>query len=411
MKKKLVVLFIVCLVMISGQLWSKGDAEAEDGVITLEFFQQKREVIEIFDEIIARFEAANPGIIIEQSHVADSGQVLTSRMATNDVPAILTHWPNSVDYATAAVEDFFVDLTNDPVTNGALPSILESIKLDNGKNYALPISINTQGIFYNVDLFNENNLEIPETWEDFISLCETIKNMGKTALVFPDNTTWTLSQQHRMSLELDLDGYDLIDAIKAGTDDCRTNVELKAMAEKLYDLRAYGQDEPLGTSYEQAVFDFANGKAFMFWQGIWAIPSINSANPDLNYTMFALPALNGRETRVEYGVDLALVIGNTNERQIEAAKKFLAFVATPEIGQYYADIDGSPSAIKGVAFNSEVSRPVVDYVQAGKSFRNIRFKFAPGGAARIATAYQQYLIDHDYDAFAVEMNFGFGMPE
>lgn len=411
MKKTMVVLLVICLFMVGGQVWSSGDGDAGADVVTLEFFQQKREVVEIFDEIIARFEAENPGIKIEQNHIADSNQVLISRLATDDVPPILTHWPNSVEYSTAALEGYYIDLTGDPVASGALEGVIESIKLDNGKNYAVPISVNTQGIFYNVDLFDQNDLEIPETWDDFIALCEEIKAMGKLALVFPDKTAWTLAQQFRMSIALDMDGHALIDAVKAGTADSRESADLIAVAEKLIEMRAYAQDEALGTSYEQATFEFATGKAFMFWQGIWAIPSINSANPDLNYTMFPLPAMNGKETRVEYGVDLALVIGNTDPAKIEAAKKFVAFVATPEIGQYYADIDGSPSAIKGVEFNSDVSRPLVDMVQAGKSFRNIRYRYAPGGNARINVALQQLLVDQDIDAFASEVNYVFGKPE
>ncbi len=407
----MVVLLVICLFMVGGQVWSSGESDAAGKVITLEFFQQKREVVEIFDEIIARFEAENPGIKIEQSNVADADQVLTSRLVVDDVPAILTHWPNRVDYSEAALEGYYVDLTDDPAASGALENIIDSIKLENGKNYAVPISINTQGMFYNVDLFKQNNLEIPETWDEFIALCEEIKAMGKLPMIFPDKTAWTLAQQFRMLIALDMNGHALIDAVKAGTADCRDSADLIAVAEKLIGMRTYAQGDPLGTSYEQAIFEFATGKAFMFWQGIWAIPSIDSANPDLNYTMFPLPAANGRETLVEYGVDLAIVIGNTTPAQIEAGKKFAAFVATPAIGQYYADIDGSPSAIRGVEFNSDVSRPLVDMVQAGKSFRNIRYKYAAGGNARINVALQQLLVDEDIDAFASEVNYVFGKPE
>ena len=411
MKKKIFFALMAVLVCAGSFLWAGAESEGKDEVITLEFFQQKREVVDIFDEIIARFEAENPGIRIEQNHVTDAGQVLTSRLATDDVPALLTHWPNNTDYITAALEGYFVDVTEDPVADGALSGVLESIKLENGRNYAVPISVNTQGVFYNVELFEEHGLEVPETWDQFIALCEEITDMGETALIFPDMTAWTIAQQFRMAIALDIDGYDLIDQVQAGEADCRDSEDLKQVMNKLLDMRKYAQEDTLGTSYEQAIFEFANGRAFMFWQGIWAIPSIDKANPNLNYTMFPLPALNDRETRVEYGVDLALVIGNKDPETVAAAKKFVAFVATPEIGQYYADIDGSPSALKGVEFKSEVSRPVVQYVQDGKAFRNIRYKYAPGGNARINTALQQFFVDEDMDAFLSEVNFVFGKPE
>lgn len=402
----------LCLLLSLPMLWAGGAQEKQEGdVINLEFFQQKREVVDIFEEIITRFEAENPGINIEQVHIADAGQVLTSRLAANDVPDLLTHWPNNVDFMEAALEGYYVDLTEKDAAKGALTSVVESIKLSNGKNYAVPISINTQGVFYNKELFDEYNLEIPGTWNEFINLCDTIESAGGQPLVFGDKDSWTIGQQVRMLLELDMDGYKLIDAVKAGKADARESKDLKALAEKLLDLRQYGQDDPLGTSYEQAIFEFANGNSFMFWQGIWAIPSINKANPDLDYSMFALPGKMGRETRVEYGVDLALVVGNKAPEVQEAALKFVSFVASPEIGQYYADIDGSPSAIKGVVFKNEVSRPVVELVQEGKAFRNIRHKYAPGGNGRVNTAIQQYMMDNNMDAFLSEMNYVFGKPE
>lgn len=409
--KRVILVFAVLLIAGTANLWSAGSAEKADDEITLEFFQQKREVVDLFEEIITLFEEEHPGIKIEQVHIADAGQVLTSRLASDDVPDVLTHWPNSGDYMAAANEGYFLDLTESPVAEGALPSIIKSITLSSGKNYAVPISINTQGIFYNKTLFDEHDLEIPQTWEEFTALCETIRQKGGQPLVFGDKDSWTMGQQLRMLLELDMDGYEFVDAVKAGEADAQNSTELMDIAEKFIFLRQYGQEDPMGTSYEQAIFEFANGNSFMFWQGIWAIPSINKANPNLAYSMFALPAEPGRDTRVEYGVDLALVIGNKDAETVEAASKFVSFVASPEIGQLYADTDGSPSALKGVVFNNDVSRPVVELVQQGKGFRNIRHKYAQGGNGRANTAIQQFMIDRDMNNFLSEMNHVFGKPE
>ncbi|MBN2859044.1 MAG: extracellular solute-binding protein [Sphaerochaetaceae bacterium] len=408
--RKIPVLLCLFLMLASG-LWAAGTAE-DSGTVTIEFFQQKREVVDLFDELIADFEAKNPGIKVEQVHVADSGQVLMSRLASNDVPDLLTHWPNNTDYITASLEGYFLDLTDSPVAENAIQNIIESITLENGKNYCVPVSINTQGIFYNKALFEEYGLEIPKTWDEFVALCREIKGMGKLPLIFPDGTAWTLSQQLRMLLALDLDGYSLIRDVKAGKADARDNQDLRAMAEKLLFLRQFGQKNSLGTSYEQATFEFATGKSFMFWQGIWAIPSINKANPDLSYSMFPLPAKAGRETRVEYGVDLGLVIGNKKDAaKVEAAKKFVSYITSTEVAQRYADVDGSPSAIQGVKFNSDISAPLVDMVQQSKSFRNIRYLYAPGGNGRADTGTQQLILDSDVDAFLAELNYIFGKPE
>ena len=409
--KKMVLILIAALILLPAALFAGGSQEEGD-IVEIEFFQRKREVVDLFDEIIAKFEAANPGIKVEQIHVSDHDQVLQSRLAANDVPDVLTHWPNKADYVQASTDGFYLDITGDSVADGALPGVIDSIKIDGGRNFAVPVSVNTQGIFYNKDLFAENNLSIPTTFDELIALCDKISAMGGQPFVFPDGTDWTLEQQLRMSLVLDMDGYKLMDDIQAGRIKTQDAPGLKKIAEKYLKLRAYAQPDTLGTSYEQACFEFATGKSFMFWQGIWAIPAIQKANPGISFSMFALPSYTVMDTRVEYGVDLALVIGNTGDAEkMEAAKKFVAFIASQETGQYYADVDGSPSALKGVEFSNEISKPLVDMVQAGKAFRNVRFRWPAGGTERSRRATQQYLVDNDLGAWLEELNYVFGHPD
>ena len=57
--------------------------------------------------------------------------------------------------------------------------------------YAVPYAANAAGILYNKDMFEENGWEIPTTWNEFISLCETIEESGKHPLYFGFKDTWT----------------------------------------------------------------------------------------------------------------------------------------------------------------------------------------------------------------------------
>ena len=44
--------------------------------------------------------------------------------------------------------------------------------------YALPYAANAAGILYNKDMFQEHGWKIPETWNEFLDLCEKIKSSG-----------------------------------------------------------------------------------------------------------------------------------------------------------------------------------------------------------------------------------------
>jgi len=394
-------------------IFANGQKDSSGGVVKIEFFQRKREVVDLFNKIISEFEAKNPGIKVEQVNVADHDQVLASRLAANKVPDVLTHWPNKADYVKSAQAGFFMDLTNSDLTSNCVPAIVKQISLKNGKNYAVPISVNTQGVFYNKDLFAAKGYKVPKTWDDLMTLVKAIKADGQVAFVWPDGTDFPFEHQFRYFLNLNTpDAEKMMDEIQSGQKKAQDYPVLKTIANMFFTLREYGQPDMMGTSYEQAAAYFANGKAYMFAQGIWVIPSIQKANPNINFSSFPLPSITGEPTRVEYGVDLALVVGNTgNKAKMEASKKFVKFIASKDIAQEYADSDGSPSAIKGVVFRNEISKPLVDMIQEGKAFRNIRHRWVAGGPERSRTATQQLIVDHDIDRWLDELNFVFGHPD
>jgi raffinose/stachyose/melibiose transport system substrate-binding protein len=414
--KRTALLGIALLMLVPALVSAKGQKEggetvsAGDEMVKIEFFQRKREVVDLFEQIIAEFEKAYPNIDVEQVHVSDHDQVLQSRLASNKVPDVLTHWPNQANYVEAAKAGFFLDLSKTDVCANVVPEVTKQISLKDGSNYAAQVSVNTQGIFFNKGLFEEKGYATPKTWAELISLCDTIVADGGQPFVWPDATDWTLEQQLRMLVNLEADGEKMMDQVQGGTK-TQDIPALKAIAEEIMILRQYGQGDSLGTTYEQACAEFATGNSYMFWQGIWAIPNIKKANPDMKVSMFALPSYTGQTTRVEYGEDLALVIGNTgNKAKMEAAKTFVKFVTQTEVAQIYGDKDGSPSTIKGVVFRNEISKPLVDMVQSGKAFRNIRYRWPAGGMERSRKATQQYLVDKDVDKWLEELNSVFGHP-
>ena len=51
-----------------------------------------------------------------------------------------------------------------------------------GKIYNIPYTANAYGIYYNKDKFKELGLKVPETWEEFEELVDTIIAKGKHLL-------------------------------------------------------------------------------------------------------------------------------------------------------------------------------------------------------------------------------------
>lgn len=340
------------------------DTADADGKIHLEYFNVKSEVTGIYDTLIEKFEKENPDIEIEQVNVPDPTTVLQTRMSTNDMPDILSHWATDPVFKEMVNNDMLVDLTDQDFMKNVKPDMLTDVEYD-GKAYCLPISTNAAGIFYNKDIFDQNGLEVPATYEELIADCKKLKDAGIVPFAF-----FNQDSHSGQALEL-LEVSDIPDFEDAFAKICDGSAKVsdydgfRTAAEKIIELNQYAQDDPFGTTYEQAISDFANGETAMIIGGIWMIPTIDEDNPDLNYSTCAFPASEGMTTKVPYQNDHCLAISSTCKNK-EAALKFLSFMAEKENAQYYADQDGSPSYIEGVENHNEASAPLLQYFESGK---------------------------------------------
>ena len=77
----------------------------------------------------------------------------------------------------AVISNIFYDLSAENFTSRYNQAVLNDLSFD-GRLYQLPINSSVQGIFYNKTLFEENGWEIPETTEDFYTLCDKISAEG-----------------------------------------------------------------------------------------------------------------------------------------------------------------------------------------------------------------------------------------
>lgn len=66
--------------------------------------------------------------------------------------------------------------------------------------------------------------------------------------------------------------------------------EYKEVADRMLELIQYGPDDPFAYDYNGACTAFAKGEAAMYPIGSYAIPQIQSVNPDMDIDSFVTPA-------------------------------------------------------------------------------------------------------------------------
>ena len=197
MKKALVSLVVLSMVMSmfagcgsgsssasTGGAPSSPTAAAETpegkGITTIRFYGSDSEYNQ---NMVAGFQAENPDIKVEIVPVDfnNAEQVIKTGIASNDPVDVSFFWGTIINAFSDV--DMALDLTpyltenNNEWLNTFVPTYIEGSNFG-GKYYAIPYQPVIETIFYNKDLFKENGIEPPKTWEELMVACETFKQKG-----------------------------------------------------------------------------------------------------------------------------------------------------------------------------------------------------------------------------------------
>jgi raffinose/stachyose/melibiose transport system substrate-binding protein len=319
-----------------------GCAEDSD-VVTLDFFQFKGEALEDFDQIIADFEAENPGIRVVQNNVAEPETAIRTMLVREDVPDVITLNANG-GLGQLMRAGVFHDFTGDPIVdeiNPLVQDILSDIGFADGEVNALGYVNNANGILYNRAIFAEHGLEAPETWDELIHVCETLEaagvtpiygSLGDAASTLPSfNGLGAYPAEGDFFEQLRDEGEDL------GPDSpVSFERDFPGALERQAQLYGYTQEGSRGGTYDEGNAAFANGEVAMHLQGIWSLSPIQDMNPDIDAAMFPYPWSDDPDERVLVsGVDVAVLIGRDTPHY-EEARRFVEFLFERQVMEEFA---------------------------------------------------------------------------
>ena len=325
--------------------------ESTDGKVTIEYFNQKGEMVDTLREIAKDFEKENPNVHVKVVNVPNAGEVLKTRVLAGDVPDVVNIYPQSIELQEWAKAGYFEDLSNKDYLKRVKNHYADKYAID-GKIYNIPYTANTYGIYYNKDKFKELGLKVPETWEEFEELVDTIIAKGETPFAIAGADTWTLNGYHQLALATSTGGgkeandylrFSKPNAIKSSDSVLKDDFRLLDLFRKKGAMQTNWQ----GAGYTDVVGAFARGDALMTPNGSWAITAINAQDPKFNVGTFPFPGKQKGQSLTIGAGDLAWSISSSSKHKKEA-NAFVEYMSRPEVMQKYYDVDGSPTAIEGV---------------------------------------------------------------
>ncbi|MRG60003.1 extracellular solute-binding protein [Agromyces sp. CFH 90414] len=350
---------------------SSGGDQATGDEVTLKVWSWRTEDVEAYNTIFDVFEEEHPGITVEFEAFQNTeyNQILTTGLAGSDgpdVPMVRAYGQLQPNIEAGQLEpiDGEVDGLDD-----IAPSVIAGAKgKADGKTYAVPLATQTLQMFYNKQIFEEQGLEVPTTWDEFIEVNEKLLAAGVTPMALGAKDDWILPIFADIIGSARYGGSEFEAQVLSGEKDF-TDPDYVASLQLITDLQKFLTPDVVGVSYTDSQIQFTSGQAAQFPGGSFEIATFRNQAPDLEFGSYQVPLPEGAV--LDAPVSPAYADGNfavnSKSEHKEAAFELLNWLATPEFGQLVADELNQFSAIPGVEYSDEVMKEAWANYESGQA--------------------------------------------
>ena len=377
-----------------------------DDRVKLDFFQFKGEALEDFEEIIADFEAENPDIDVVQNQVADADTLIRTLLVKNRVPDVIT-LNASGNFGRLAQAGVFHDFTGDPLLdtiNPAVQEILADLGTFGDEVNGLGYVNNANGIIYNIDIFEEQGLEVPETFDELIEVCEQLQSAGITPFYGTLADSWTVLPSFNAlgAYPAEDDFFEQMreEGENVGPDSAVSfEQDFPEVLDRQAELYAFVQEGYRGRTYDDGNAAIANGEAAMYMQGIWAVNPIKGINPDVNLGIFPYPTDDPNDRLLVSGVDVVVTMGKDAPKS-EEAMRFIEYLFQEDVIEDFAASQNMVPSVEGAELSDDPAiQSVAPWFEEGRIAGFIDHQF-PQGIPLDATVQQALFTGDTQDALA-----------
>jgi raffinose/stachyose/melibiose transport system substrate-binding protein len=296
----------------------------------------------------------------------EASQILQTRIALNDSPDVfVVHAINEIP--RFAKSGYLEDLSDQPFVENLLEISKEAVTND-GKVLAAPLETLHWGYLYNIDMFEEYGLELPQTLSEMEAVVDKLIENGETPFIsaYQDSDVPQLYVPLEIGALVNTESPDFIDHMN---NDEGSLGDLDVFFDMMDLQNANGTDRPFETDSDQGSNKFANGDAAMWIMGPWYAETILAANPDFNFGVAPLPVNENPEaTMINSSVSTSLAVSSESKHK-EVAKALVNYMLDEEdSGQLFQDLKFNPVT----TFHDFETYPwltaALNYVNEGKSY-------------------------------------------
>lgn len=365
---------------------STGGDDGGSGTTTITFLTTNQPVdVELAERLIEAFGATNPEIEINhqtQPAGTEGDNLNKTKLSTGEMEDLFYYNSGSL-LQVLNPDQTLVNLADEEWVGDLTDAMKTVVSTDNGL-YGAPLGASQGGaILYNKKVYDELGLTVPTSWAEFEANNEKVKAAGKTAVIQTYGDDWT-SQL-----------FVLGDFANVAAQDPDWATDYTAGEKKYADQPAFqsflNQQEAhdkgwMNTDFASATLDdglrlLATGEGVHFPMLTGTMSTIQQNYPDNvnDIGIFAIPAEDAADTRLTVWLPNAVYIPKTTEgAKLEAAKKFVAFINSPEGCEVQASgaTPAGPFATSACSLPDDVPPFLTDmqeYVDSGNSGPALEF--------------------------------------
>jgi raffinose/stachyose/melibiose transport system substrate-binding protein len=257
---------------------------------------------DVWEEVAAEFEEANPGVNVEQTGYQNEElqrTLIPNALAAGDPPDLFQVWPGGE--LRDQVENGYLMPLDD-----AIPETIESVGATvgpwqvGGETYAIPFTFGIEGFWYNTDMFDEAGVEVPETFDELVDAVGALRESGVVPIAVGAGAGWpaahwwyqfALKSCSPETLAAAEEEFDF-------SDPCW--VEAGEQLQEFIGIEPF-QEGFLGTVPQEGAGSsagmIANGQAAMELMGHWNVGTIGGLTPDEQVPpflgWFPMPGIEG----------------------------------------------------------------------------------------------------------------------
>ncbi len=236
-----------------------------------------------------------------------------------------------------------------------------------GQVYALPAARGAWVCWYDARMFRKHGWKPPETWDEFMALCDKIKKAGVHPIAFqgkyPNYAWYTLQCIYQRLVPFD-QWYEMQD-LKPGA---FVQPDFVRAAEMLQEMsKAYHQPGSAAMSHMESQIEWASGRAALVFCGLWLKNEIKASTPDgFEMACFPVPSVlggKGDQKAIYSGGGENFVVFSEGKRSTEAAD-FLKFMISMESARKYVGMLDTLSPVLGSEQGVDISPALKSAVAA-----------------------------------------------